>query len=101
MRHAARVDDNHPAIRAGLRQIPGITVADTSAVGNGFPDLVVGGKCQCGRPTNYLAEIKDPGKPPSARWLTPRQAEFHAGWRGQIQVVYTMDDALRMIGVRT
>lgn len=91
MRRAARVDANHHEIVKALRAI-GASVADTSAVGQGFPDLV------CGfRGRNWLLECKDGSKPPSARKLTPAQIEFKATWRGHWAVVTTAAEAIEVI----
>jgi hypothetical protein len=87
-----RVDRNQPEIVAGLRRLPGCSVHVTSTVADGFPDLVVGYKDR-----NYLFEIKDPEKPPSARILTPAQTKFVAGWRGQIDVVHDLGECLRFM----
>ncbi|HEU4982054.1 MAG TPA: hypothetical protein VFT88_05175 [Acidobacteriaceae bacterium] len=71
-RYAARVDANHAEIVAALEGI-GCYVVDCSHVGHGFPDLLVWWR---GRITPL--EVKDGGKPPSARKLTARQVVFHA-----------------------
>jgi len=36
-----RIDDNHRAIVAALRQHPGVRVFSTAAVGKGVPDIVI------------------------------------------------------------
>lgn len=77
MRRAARIDGNHRLIVRQLRSIPGCTVADTSALGNGFPDLVVGFQ---GR--TILIEVKDGRLKPSARRLTEAEHRFHEAWTG-------------------
>lgn len=91
MRRAARQDANHRDIVEALRAI-GASVADTSGVGGGFSDLVVGFR---GR--NYLVEVKDGRKPPSARKLTQDQKDFVAGWRGHWACVMSPDDAIELI----
>lgn len=96
MRRAAKIDANQPGIVCELRQVPGVTVAVTSAAGDGFPDLVVGFRSR-----SYLIEIKDPAKSPSRRKLTPAQEQFHAEWRGQVDVAETTNDVLKIIGART
>lgn len=65
------------------------TVAITSTVGQGFPDICVGYN---GR--SILMEVKDGSKPPSERKLTPGQKEFHAAWRGEITVVTSAAEAV-------
>ena len=67
MKRAAKVDANQKQIVTALRQA-GCTVQSLATVGKGCPDLIVG--CQ-GR--NFLLEIKDGSKPPSARQLTEDQ----------------------------
>jgi len=93
---AARVDANQAEIMYSLRDIPGCKVAVTSMVGNGFPDIVVAwmGK-------NYLFEIKDGAKPPSARKLTPAERKFHAKWQhaGQIDIVTCIEDCWKVLGI--
>jgi hypothetical protein len=87
-----KVDRNQPEIVRQLRKIPGVSVAHTHIVGDGFSDLVVGYKGK-----NYLCEVKDPAKPPSARKLTPDEEEFHTKWTGQIAVVESVTDVLKLI----
>ena len=86
-RQAARVDGNQAEIVAALRRA-GCSVAITSGVGRGFPDLVagVGGE-------TYLLEVKRPGER-----LTPDEARWHDAWRGHVVIVYSIDDALRAVG---
>lgn len=85
-----RADGNQKEIVEALRGI-GASVAVTSQVGNGFPDIVVGlfGK-------NYLMEIKNKdtyGK------LSTEQKIFADKWKGKIILIETVDDALRAVGV--
>lgn len=74
-------DANQGRIVAALRKI-GCTVAITSHVGNGFPDLLVGYQ---GR--TVLLEVKDGDKYPSERKLTEAEAHFLATWTGGPAVV--------------
>lgn len=92
MRRAARIDDNQNEIVDALRGV-GASVAITSMIGSGFPDIVVGYQ---GR--NYLIEIKDGSKPPSKRKLTPDEQEFFDTWRGTVFVVNDINEALEIIG---
>lgn len=87
MRQAARVDANQSAIVLALRQV-GASVQLLHVVGSGCPDIVVGY-----RGKNYLIEIKVPGA-----GLTGKEPEWHQLWRGQIAIVYGVDEALEMIG---
>ena len=85
------VDANQAVIVDALRDM-GCTVQLLHKVGQGCPDLLVGF-----RGANLLIEVKDGKKPPSARKLRPAQVEWHAGWKGQVAVAESVDDALRII----
>jgi len=86
-RHATRRDANEPEIVRELRAI-GATVHQLDEP----CDLVVGY-----RGLNFLFEVKDPAKPPSARALTDTQRRFHNTWRGQVCVVESLEDALEVM----
>ena len=90
-RQAARVDGNQAEIVAALRRA-GCSVAITSGVGHGFPDLVVGVGVEDEART-LLMEVKRPGER-----LTPDEARWHDAWRGHVAIVYSIDDALRSVG---
>jgi len=92
MRRKGRVDANQGQIVEALRAA-GYSVAITSSLGNGFPDLVVGG---FGR--NFILECKDGNKPPSAQKLTRDEAIWHENWRGDTMIVNSPADALAQIG---
>jgi len=87
MRRKARVDDNHAEIMGRFRSWPGVSVSDTSRLGEGFPDLVVG---LAG--VNLLVEVKDGSKPPSRRKLSPDENRWHVHWTGQVAIVATLDE---------
>lgn len=92
MRRAARTDANQIAIIKALRAI-GASVADTSGVGGGFPDLVVGH-----RGCLWLMECKDGKKPPSARKLTPAQEKFVDAWKDcAVVVVKSEAEAIELV----
>ena len=93
MRRAARIDANQPEIVAALRGV-GAAVQPLHTVGKGCPDLLVSH-----RMTNYLIEIKDGAKPPSARRLTQDQLDWHDAWRAPVFVVSTIAEALAVIGM--
>ncbi len=92
MRRAAKVDANQSLIVLALRSV-GATVQPLHAVGQGCPDLLVGYMHR-----NYLMEIKDGDKVPSARKLTPAQVEWHDAWRGSVWIVSDVKTALNVIG---
>ena len=91
MRRAARIDGNQNQVVKELRQM-GCSVAISSAIGKGFPDIVVGYN---GR--NYLLELKDPAQPPSARKLTPDEKVWHDKWRGSVHIILTAQEAMDMM----
>lgn len=92
-RYAKRVDDNHGEVVTGLREaLPEATVFDLSGAGKGIADLLVG---YAGR--NYLIEVKDGEKIPSARELTDAQKEFHGSWQGQVAIATTAAGAVAAI----
>ena len=96
MRRAARTDRNHAAIRDALREA-GASVWDTSGVGGGFPDLVVGHVSPTRGRENLLVEVKDGKRKPSERRLTQQQYEFAEAWRGQWCLVESVDEALEVL----
>ena len=67
----------------------GCSVWDTSRMGGGFPDLLIGWSGVCA-----LVEIKDGTKPPSRRKLTPAEQEFKDTWKGGVHLVESLDDVL-------
>ena len=84
------MDANHTQIVKELRD-QGVSVYSTHQL-KGFCDIVAGYKGM-----NYLFEIKDPNKPPSATRLTEKEKEFQNSWRGQVETIYTSDEALGII----
>ena len=91
---ARRVDANQSAIVEELRA-HGVSVAITSSLGNGFPDLVCGH-----RGKNWCLELKDPAQPKSKRALTRDEIRFAESWKGQWDVIQTAAEALEIMGVR-
>lgn len=89
MRTAARVDGNHTAIVAALRQA-GCSVLDLRSLGHGTPDLLVGFR---GR--DRLLEVK------TARGrVLEAQKGFAASWQGRpVAVVRSVDQAFEAIGI--
>lgn len=84
-RTAAKRDGNEREIIDALKAV-GASVQPLSA--KGCPDLLVGYRGE-----NILMEVKLPkGK------LTDDEQVWHDGWRGQVAIVRTVDDALRAIG---
>ena len=91
MFRAARVDANQSEVTKALRKI-GASVQLLHSVGKGCPDMLVGYKGN-----NYLLEIKDGGKPESARKLTAEQTIWHFDWKGQVAIVTNPQEAIDKI----
>lgn len=90
-RRAARTDANQTEVISAFRD-EGCSVADTSDVGEGFLDIVVGLDG-----INVLVEIKDGSKPPSARKLTEPQRKFTGAWAGWWEVVKDLDEVRSLV----
>ena len=88
---AKKVDLNQMEIVATLRKV-GATVQSLATVGNGCPDLLIGFQG-----INYLMEIKDGDKVPSAQKLTPDQVKWHIEWCGEVHIVRSVEDALKVL----
>jgi Holliday junction resolvase len=86
-----KIDDNQTQIVKNLRKL-GYSVAVTSGLAKGFPDIIVGKNGK-----NWMIEIKDGDKPPSKRTLTDPEIKFHAEWQGQIAVCNNIDEVLKII----
>lgn len=91
---AKRIDDNQNHVVKLLRKIPGISVAITSSLGQGFPDFIIGYNLE-----NYMIELKDEKKPPSARKLTPDEVKFRDNWFGQYAVCKNLDEIFEVLGI--
>ena len=94
LKYARRVDTNHAEIVKALRKI-GASVWDTSRVGHGWPDLVVGWRgrnifieCKWLRPTHEGGRHKE----------TKGQLESKSAWRGDAWIVVTSpEDAIEQL----
>lgn len=85
----SKKDRNQREIERDLKSVPGVAVFSTHTVGDGFPDLVVS---HAG--VNYLFEVKaGDGK------LNYNEQGFFATWRGQVDVIRSAEDALRIMGL--
>ncbi len=88
-----RVDSNQAEIVEALRKV-GCSVQDLHEVGHGCPDLLVGLFFRGLWHENILMEVKSAkGK------LNETEAAWHAGWRGQVAVVHSAEEALAAIGI--
>lgn len=89
---ARRSDGNQATLVEQMRKI-GLSVFVTSRVGQGFPDVVAGK----GGNKNFLFEIKDPKQPPSKRALTFDEQLFFDTWKGQVHLVETIDEVIKIV----
>ena len=93
MRRAAKVDVTQAGIVQALKRA-GVTVQHLHSVGSGCPDIL------CGfRGANWLLEIKPNIGSPSDKNLRTNQVKWHGGWKGQVAVVSTPEQALSIIGL--
>lgn len=86
-----RIDSNQRIIVRDLRNM-GYTVCVLSDVGKGCPDIVVGIENR-----NFLFEIKDGSRPPSKQALTTFEQQWHAQWRGQVDIIRSAKEAADII----
>ena len=93
MAKARRIDDNQKLIVKQLRKC-GVSVAITSMLGNGYPDLTIGFRGQ-----NFLIELKDGNKSASRKKLTPDEKEFHDTWNGQVNKAESFNEIALIIGL--
>lgn len=92
MRRAAHVDGNHAAVVAALRHA-GIGVLSLAGVGNGCPDLL----CAF-RDVTVLLEVKNPDSDRGApSKVSKGTAEFIASWPGLVYVVWSAEEAVRVV----
>ncbi len=94
MRVRGRIDDNQKEVVSQLRKL-GVSVAITSMLGKGFPDLVLGHQNK-----NFLIELKDGSKTKSRKTLTEDEEKFFNDWRGQVDKCESLDDICRIIGIK-
>jgi hypothetical protein len=87
-RYAARTDENHAAIREGLREL-GFAVWDCARYGGGFPDLLVGRG-----DTVKFVEVKSEGGK-----LTPKEAAFKELYRQHVVIAHAIEDVLEAFGL--
>lgn len=83
-RYAEKIDANQKAIVDALKRIG----CDVYSIGQPV-DLVVGYRAR-----NFLMEVKNPN---GKNELTDAQKEFIATWRGQVRVVRSADEAIRLV----
>lgn len=101
-RYAAKIDENQPGIVDGLKHI-GCSVEHLAKLGKGAPDLLVGYNG-----FNFLFEIANPetrhgrSKRPGSkdryhRATNDAQKEWYLSWRGRVDVVETLEQALHIV----
>jgi Holliday junction resolvase len=90
VRRRGRTDANQTEIVKVFRKL-GFSVAITSMVGNGFPDIVISKHKR-----NWLVEIKDGKRVLSERNLTDDEEEFISNWKGSVFLVETIEQAIAL-----
>lgn len=89
-----KLDANHKVIVEALIAV-GASVIDTSSLGHGAPDLIVG---FVGR--TFLIEIKNPKTRYGRKGLNPYQVKWWETWTGvPPAMVYSIEEALQAIGL--
>ena len=88
MRLDAKTDSNQSEIVAALRKV-GCSVELLHRVGRDSPDILVG---RAG--LNFLIECKSAGGQ-----LSEGQQKWHEHWAGQVDVAWTLEDALQIVGL--
>lgn len=83
-----RVDRNHGEIKKCFEYL-GYSVSDVFQLKTGIGDIIVGKYDK-----NYLIEIKDGEKPPSQKKLTPTEHKFKDSWKGQHDIIESIEDVL-------
>ena len=92
MRYAARKDANHADVVTALRDA-GASVIDTSRMGSGFPDLIIG---YAGK--TMLMEIKNTQTSYGKRGLNDNQVRWRDAWLGgPYSVVDGCESAIRAL----
>lgn len=91
MRKYGKTDANHAEIVRALRNV-GASVQSLASVGEGCPDLLVGYQGK-----NFCLEVKDGNLPPSKRKLTADESIWQGNWRGQVDCVFCILDAVDLV----
>lgn len=81
-----KTDDNQKLIVKTFKKL-GFSVFDLSAVGKGFPDLIVAKNNQ-----NYLIEVKTPkGK------LNQKQVDFIDYWQADVYIIRSPNEVINFL----
>lgn len=110
-RRAAKTDANQTKVVEHLRRA-GLSVAVTSMVGNGFPDLVVAGIKEAEIVDTYigrmiisqsinktvLVELKNPDMPKSGQKLTDAEIKFMDTWKGEYIKATSAEEIIKLFG---
>lgn len=89
MRYKLRKDSHHTAIANALTAA-GFSVADTSRVGEGFPDLAI-----ARNNVSAHVEIKTQiGRKSALERRTPAQIDFALTWKGPIIVAFSASEII-------
>lgn len=96
---ANRLDNNQIDIVKALKKA-GCSVQALNKIKDGCPDIMVSHRMLTnGIKMNWLFEIKDPKQPPSKRVLTEDEERWFGDWQGQVCIIETAEEALRIMGI--
>ena len=90
-----RVDANQAAVVDALRKM-GASVQSIASIGKGCPDLLVGYRQQ-----NFVFEVKDGSKPPSARRLTVDEKRWIGAWKAPVYLIESPAEAVALLKMVT
>lgn len=97
MRRRGRTDANQPALVRDILKL-GYSVDSHAALGDGKPDVLIGGQFPCEHCGHYaLGNLLGEIKAPKVGRFTPDQLEWQTRWRGRWTVLRTIEDFLRVI----
>ncbi len=92
MRRRPNLDVNQQEIVKRLRQCGVSCEPRLARLGDGIPDLL------CGyRGRNFLFEVKRADLGPARQQLNADETEWHGRWAGQVHVITTWEDAMRIM----
>lgn len=87
----SKVDVNQPEIVKAFRDL-GWSWQHTHTIGQGCVD----GFASKNKLITIAIEIKDGSKSPSQRKLTSDEEKWHSNWKGQIAIVTSLEDVLKL-----
>jgi hypothetical protein len=91
-KYGAKKDANHNEVVEAFKAL-GADVLDTSNLGGGVPDLIIG----C-RNAWHLVDVKNPNTGYGRRGLNKRQKEWALAWKGgPVYLISTVEEAADLV----